>query len=535
MRKLRILSFVLLLAIACALLAACTDGIEAAAIGEMYNLNNRPAVPSIYKTVTDVTLLENATLLGESDGALLAYTRPDGEGGALKYYVYNVDLDKNVFEATANTAENQGFVIELDYPTFIVYTKDTRTTAITESKLYFQDGTLLASAVGEQELISDQGTGVLFSNMLFVATYDYAKQTITAVTKVCDFPALFVGLNKPYVTQNYVVDTFDDAAKIIFYDKSLNYKCAYVTPGHATNAALFLLADETVLVQYQVLQDPNATEYDMLDGDKKYNVVHEKFDPATGESEPISLDVYLAAVMNENLIPTYQDQMNANNVPNLILYLEMTDRLLNQTIRYGAMNNDGEIMFDLDRNVSGQTSMPTALLGADNLYYAELISGYGLLDGNGTLLKQVSALPTVTSFGFLCDKTLYNRNFEELVTCATVLNVTTHGVLYLSDEGHLKLYTADGDRQLAVATDLTSNVVSYMVEKGSEYYCIRTRTDANTRYVYTYYSMDGAQLFVLEQPCYTVPLVVGENAMIVWTSGANETTGYHIYKRVARG
>ena len=531
MKRSRILAFLLVLVFLVTPLAACSDSDDGTNLSFADAYVQNPTYPALYKNTAknytksnDVAILNSLSSIMttgssfSSNSTLITFSTSDN--GVIKHYVYNSDLDRIVYEVEklANTTIS---VSTTSYDYFLVKIT-TGGIDVPETFLYTADGTLVTSA-RENIYLSAELNGL----------FTFGKQLIyrageNTYRKICDMPVLFGDdVEDMLLTTNYIIQFDTTTNSVVFYDHSLNIKASYRAPSYAEKFDIFLLNNETLLMQYLLEEASDATEYDFLEDGDKYKLFHFIFNPTTGETTSFDIGkVLITATCNAISDPDYNKLFHAEKVPGFILLQKIEDRRLNSARVFSFVwNNDGTIGQALDNFIAGQESLLVPY--TDSLYLAQLTNGYGLVDHTGTLRKTIKELPTsVYSFGYYFDNVIYSTTLEPIYTFTQhtkLVRRTDTGILFtdLDAEGRLVtyLYSENGLKTIVPGSAAaTQTVVPY------DHYFVVNDSETGSS---TYYSMGGDVLLVLSSQLYYSVVAKGETSLLLRVM----LNGSYVYKR----
>ncbi len=498
MKKIKVLSLVLLVVMVFLALTACGNSSKVSSASSFNNLYDSKFIPTdeIYDKADAITDAENS-LCSKSSEEFAVFT--SGAEGALKYKVYSFATGSVL--KTFTSSVDEVFAVELcgDLPAFFV-TKTKLATSVATYTLYDANGETLAT--------SDENLG---SPIVFDDTIIYGR-TIYELDKkgnlveseevipenidvfVCDY------WNDKYV---YEMDTADGSFSLLVADRRFNPVSSWSAPSFAKNIEAFVLVNGNVFVQYIKELDANVAEYDFFEYTEEGNV--QKFDLVTlvinaknGTEKSIDADYVVSGIISYNeiahstaLADVYNDGMG-----NLAFITRIVDGQIDNSdasLDIVLLNNDCTSAKSL-KIVDQQTaSLPTKL--GKNVFMVATDYGYAIVKANGNLIHAITNSDISANAEYVIgEKAIYEMSSFEVVydleeNEAEVISSMNSVVFIVKDGDILMLRDGEVTEIGKAPSDLLPEAYFATVD-GIGCYGI---FDANSA-EYTYYTLDGTEL-----------------------------------------
>ena len=544
-RIVRFLAFALVLSVALPLLYACelpTVNKTSALFNEIYKSTLVHPTVGGYTKAETVALPDGITQK-ESAYRFLHYLAED------THSVYNVDLGKVVLTVGDDrlTAFSDVVLYE-EYICLWLTDKDGKET----TELYREDGKLLAACEGKENPRILDGAAVLEDTMYLVDN----KGNVRAYALPAFSDSLVDEFGKTLIFDgSYML--YKKSRSVVYYDESFTPVCVYSLPETAHAATVCTsLGDGKLFVGYLTLCDPLSAEYDFYDTDAmgnlhKYKQSYVLFDAATQRTKQLALsgirvsrvynrengDIFSSGIGGENY-PFGFDDVFTENVENIIAYSKITDGILEYSVHYALLGNDGRLGAVIDEFTEGQIG-PVCPLNT-SYYYAKTKTGFTVLDLSGKKVYDTVSLGGAREFGYYDKDTVYNAALDAVLTLdgkdASKLAGDGYydraeAVLYCrTEEGRIRyfLYGKAGERELTVSegqtlVGLPAFEENYVTVTGVS----ATAPFAEYRYVYSY---TGELLAVWAQAKNGNALAEGKTAALFYALENGKTVYYRLYK-----
>ncbi len=266
MKKVKILSLFLLVAMIFVTLTSCAGTGEAGSFNKLYNSKYVPEDLS-YDKATALSDLDNYLITEMNEEFALFAT---GSEGALTYKVYSY-ASKSIIK-TFTTDATVVYSVSLcgDLPVLYV----TSTTfggdePVMAYKLYDAEGAELASTD------KDPGAPIAFNDMLIFNRDIYELDKNGDLVKTEDsIPEYLSIVEFDTYNDDYVYVLGENNVNV--YDRTFVPVSSWVAPTYAEDLSLYVIDNGNIFVQYVKALDANSTEYDFFEYTEAGNV--EKFD-----------------------------------------------------------------------------------------------------------------------------------------------------------------------------------------------------------------------------------------------------------------
>ncbi len=516
-----------------------TIGKEPKPFGEIYESSFSMPFNVGYTSGEEIRLPNMAVTVGYNYCFLL-YKDP----ATNEYCVYNVDTNSTVLKIPTTKIAN-----ETEIKLYNGYIKVVETNAETKAKttlIYNAKGTALVSADGDVA-ISTTDNGFTFKEKFY-----YVKNG--EVKKEYVLPP-FTRIDSSYTfTDNYVIHQKNGV--VVYYNDQFEAVANYETPGYCEEYDMFLLDNDNIFVKYIQQCDPNDSQYDCMYNGCKYTLHYLIFDPVEKKETELPLKVVVYSIVNSRIQNAYDElkfeDIYTDGVENVLLYYEIVDGLPDmKTLHAVEMSNMGEIGATLDSYVENQRGVIKPL--NDGYYYVPTKGGYAILDSNGTLVRNLSAIGTATDYGYRFDNNynsspkIYNDNFELVVDLSSgdyyALSTSYDAAVFYSKQidgkTHYYRYDKNGEGEILPPNGREFYTSETPVRVYENYYTVR-HVSANALHgesCYSVYTMNGTLLFNAKpqgnysSPAFTL-LATGDDTVLV--SYIDVSTNQTVYKLLAK-
>ena len=321
--------------------------------------------------------------------------------------------DYNVYSPSISVMKEIVELDEYDYPTgkttyvHTVYDLTGKVLVSKPANNYYYYG---SADFERPELIEDL---VVFENDLY--TYD---EKTGALNKKGTIPAnldteiLWNGIEK---TKNYIY--YDpDPSNLIVYNYDLEPVASWVAPANCQFTTMEVLNSEDVLIQYQKELKPDAAEYDFYSIDyfgnmRKFDLVTEIFSVKDKTSKVIDFDYQLYDCLSYR--ESDEDNMYASTFENVVTVYSIVDKKLSNSyadIDFFMFSNDG-VLGDSLKLVENQIALPEVV--ANGTFAVQTLAGYAIVDLDGEVIAQVTSADfDVIGSYIVTDYAIYDLNFK---------------------------------------------------------------------------------------------------------------------------
>lgn len=426
----------------------------------------------------------------------------DSTGDHNVWTVYNLESGSSVY--TYTEAEKTSCGIRL-YETALYHLGLFTVTVTTHGEGDVKDTytTTLYNEAGAQIASSNKATEPVYIHLdLFGFNDKYYRvakdKTYADAFEVNDLAGSSFVSKPTEMTENYYYELSEEN-EIVAYDKSLNPVAYYALPSYALNATIGILKDGYVLVQYEVKQPEDATEYDYYDGasGEKYNLVTEVYDVKKDKADAIDLEYRVTELYARDADVHEIFNMFTDKVTVVACVYEITDKRINRNDdaeKYVVMNEKGKVQSSLTDAFADMSGMPMAI--AENRYMYRTQSGcVYLVDTDGTVLGNVSNVVTMNDKYLMTEKKLYNYDlsvaYDYDAEDMTLYRYTDEAVFF-EKEGEIYLYNGTLTKLIA-----KEDIDTKTLQIEDSYYVVENHSDA-LHVTYTYYSASGVHLMQTE-------------------------------------
>ena len=346
----------------------------------------------------------------------------------LTYKIFSIRSAKVILGFTDTAELTHEFFFNNETPAFIV--KATNIT-VEEGNVIRNETDTMYDASGAT-VPASVGTEALEAKMLYDKIvlnrniYEISVEGKLSPIAVLEGGALPNMENSQYDGNKFYVGTNDGFA---IYDSKLNYIAEWFKPANTKDFRFFALNDGNVLIQYQKTLAPDATEYDMYEGDTaetmvKYDLVTEIFNVSSKASANVDFNNYIAFAQSNASLKTEKsignnkdDTALVGDFENYAIIYPIQEKKVN--LNEGAklillMGNDAKMTKSI-KLVENQTGIPEKY--TEELYKVPTTYGYAITDVAGKVVKQVSGEDLVTRVGdYLVDSVgIYSLNYESVL------------------------------------------------------------------------------------------------------------------------
>ena len=456
MKKLRILSMLLVLAMLVCAFAACDDEKPAKkeetpavplTFAEILNVEYNPT-QKVSSAITEISDLKGYALARNeytdyddytyytdcyNEDYAVFYKETTKEPGTVTYKVYSYVANKVVATFKNDSKTTHAFVDFYEYgeyyglsPSITVYktvakevdgvpTGEYTKTLIT----YDLSGKQIATKtldyfsyynISRPEFVIDDL--VIYENDL----YTYNEKT-GELTKKGNVPANIdiesIVEYCSFKSDNYIYRTSNTTLKV--YNYNFKAVAAWTTPANVVGAYFYRLNNDNVLIQYSKELTHDAKEYDYYTINTynkitKYDLVTELFSVTEGTSKTLNFNYKISECLAYT--PSDEENMLSDTFENVLTIFPIVDKRIStsyEDIDFVLFTNDGKTGKSL-KLTDKQTSLPMVI--AKNVYAVNTLYGYVTVDLKGEIISQISGDFEIVGGYVLNDYGIYDLKFN---------------------------------------------------------------------------------------------------------------------------
>ncbi len=476
MKRLRITVLLLALVMSVGLFAACTE--KSASFGDLLNANYTASQTTV-QSMREVTELAGYSIYSASlyygtvdfvNQEIALFQKEDTTAGTVSYKLFSFRSGTVVKEFIQNDTFTYFFEmlpasaysssLAQNIPMLMVEINDSETQKTTY-ELY--DGTGKAFATGSGSISNNPS--LVSDWIVFEGSVYTVEEHTGAISKKCELPAnLNVLSSYLYKNDSYFYVSAND--RLTVYDHSFNVVAIWTGPADLDSCEFYPLNDSNVLVQYVKEVNPEAKVYDLYEQSyyqtHKYDLVTEIFSIGEKTSTEVKKFDYLITELSTCYELSRETEENyLSGFENLVTLYPIVDKQVSYDdayVEFYAMDNNGKLGKSY-KLVEHQTSLPE--LVATNIFKVRTLYGYALVNANGTLLSQITNLPTQVGDSFVNEIGIYDLNFQSIYhfkeNHAKLLASMDHTILVTqyAEEGETDRYTVYAFRH-GEKTEITS-------------------------------------------------------------------------------
>lgn len=443
------------------------------------------------------------------------------------------------YQVQANEAWGTTLIVSIKVTTTVTYTDgDMDSDTVTDCKLMTATGTEVVSITDAKA--SQMSSGWFELDLFCIDGKVYRIADDGSVAYAFDWSALRGRPNiEAKIGEFYAGEAYDDA--IAIYDASLNLVATYEAPSYADEPDFYLLSNGNMLIQYAVLQDQMAEDYDYIDYDDKYNLYSFLLDAEKGKVKEIDLDYLVLDVACKE--PGDDDWCFNEKVENLAWVAYIEDERIDMAgsaVKLVSLGNNGKIDGVVDELIPNMACEIPELV-ANNRWIVSNIAGQDfLLNEKGDVLGEVSGLDwdEMTPDFFVLEGKIYDWDLNVKLDldeqkCEGEYKVLDHGVLFGTEDDEVKLY-ANGEVKTIIdktTAEADTHEIALLNNCTSLFVVIDTATEGTVKVVV--YNSVGTQLTTVENVTFlpTSIVAVADNSNALLISGVNND-GDTVYYRV---
>ncbi|MBE6576519.1 MAG: hypothetical protein E7653_00085 [Ruminococcaceae bacterium] len=486
----------------------------------------------VYGEATNIAELDDYVVdATKTSKYFIVLAKADLEAATVTYKVLNLNTGKVVYTATSTATVVYEISTLAEIPAFAVVSTPVPAEGATNTDvdptyyLYDATGAQVASTMYQPAAPYMVGDDFVVYNFAGYDVDDEGK-----FEKKVDIPeyAEVKGINASNDDYYYVLDD----EEVVVYDKEFNVVSTWQAPSYVYDDGFnttAVLNNGDIFVQYFVLLDEDATDFEVYDEDGKYDMVQVVVNAKTGKAKEIKLDYMVTAVYSNDYL---YDEDEDNNVytdkfDNLAIVFPVVDKNIDMTdmaMEAVLMGNNGKIKGALTY-VENLVNVGRKI--ADDLYLVTTTTGDVIINGNGKVVKTLNnRLKFVGDYAY-GDVAIYDLEFN-VVYNLLENKAKIDGVI--GDTIFVKVETDTGYQILAFNGGENKTVYTYNEEAetnnefgtvGSVAYYILDTTSGE----YTYYNANGD---VMIKTTAALELVAKGEDAVIFNSVVDGVVKYYV-------
>ncbi len=492
---------------------------------------------TVYGEATNVAELDGYVVdHGDSNSYFLVFTKADIETAAVTTKIFNLETGKVVYTFTSSDTVVYTLETFYDVPAFALVSTPVPAPEATEepdSTFYLYDATG-AEVVNTTYAPEDPymvGEDLVIYNYVGYTVDDEGK-----FEKKMDIPEYVLVDDIDRVTDEYYYAINED--EVIVYDLEFNVVSNWQAPSYVYEDGYNLttiLNNGDIFVQYFVLLDEDATDFDVYDEDGKYNMVQMVVNAKTGKAKEVKLDYMVMSVYsNKDLNRPYDDDnlMYTDKFDNLAVVFPIIDQnvdMTNMAMDIVTMGNNGKIKSTLNY-VENLVTIGAKV--ADDLYIVRTTAATVVINGNGKVVKTLNNNLDICGSYFYGDVAIYDLEFnvvynllenkaEVMDTVGDTIFVkaetdTGYEVIAFNGGEQKTVYTYNKEAEVNTAFDLVDGVGYYILDGAAG--------------EYVYYNANGD---VIIKTTTLLSVVTANEDIVVFSSTVDEVVKYYVAAAVA--
>jgi hypothetical protein len=534
--KKKLLVLVAMLLCVVTVLASCASSMKfEKVVGDGTYNDENPTLTTIAKL--DV---KGEIELEDSEGDLVIFKETSEETGLSTYTVYNVALGKNVWTGTETKTESGENYTRVRYEVSLLeqwgttilsvmtmnltatkteddYDYDTKI----DVKAMAADGTEFLSITDVKE--SQMMNSWFVEDLLCLDGKVYRIADDGTVALAFEWSALrgepAEDLRK---LGNFYFEGDDDYIDI--YDASLNLIGTYYLPSYAEEGDFYVLSNGNILIQYSVMQDIMAEDYDYIESMAKFNLHSFLFNAETGKLKELDLDFVVEDVWSYDADD--EDWYFNEKIENVAWVSYIVDQRIDTSdaaIKMVALSNNGKDAGAID-NLIPNMDCEGLWHVATNRWIASNMAGQDfLLNEKGEILGEVSGIDwdEANANFFVLNGKIYDWDLNVKLDLAEQkcddYEILGHSVLFENEDGEQKLYVNGEVKTLIDKATAEAGKRDLEILSDNLYVIIDTATEGKTKY--EFYNDAGTLLTAIDNAIFAPDCLIYEadsnNAVVI--------------------
>ncbi len=496
MRKFKLLSLIAVVLVMAMAFSSCA--LFSAGFNKIYN-KNYDVSADVYTDAKSISDLDGYTFTGESNDNFAVFT--SGEGDNISTAIYSFRTGKVAIKLPTDVTTTYTVEFIDNAPVFRAVKTVTGDTETTVTHVYYDaSGDSFISVEADKEV----GVPTLVTPEIIVINskvYDISEDG--TVDEKAELPAyLSVHAFDDYTDKYF----YDLGNTIVIYDDEFVPVATWTAPSYVENGiSTFVLNNGNVLIQYAVLLDEDAKDFDVYNADGKYDLVSLILTPK-GKVKEINLDYIVTEVIKNTELydedEDKEDNLYTNKFENLAVIARIENKKIDESVAgidYVLMNNNGKAKTSL-KLVDGQVYLPTMI--AKDLFVVETLAGSAIVNAKGKVKFNITD-DNVNIIGqyILTADAIYNFEFEKVYDLksneAEYLTVSGDTVLVVAgdEEKYSIIAFCNGEDEIIYKYDAEAESNKEFELVGDYGYLI---IDNDAELPYSYYASNGKAIFSLE-------------------------------------
>jgi hypothetical protein len=478
--------------------------------------------------------------LEDSEGDLVIFKETSEETGLSTYTVYNVALGKNVWTGTETKTESGENYTRVRYEVSLLeqwgttilsvmtmnltatkteddYDYDTKI----DVKAMAADGTEFLSITDVKE--SQMMNSWFLEDLLCLDGKVYRIADDGTVALAFEWSALRGEPDEDlWKLGNFYFEGDDDYIDI--YDASLNLIGTYYLPSYAEEGDWYVLSNGNILIQYSVMQDIMAEDYDYIESTDKFNLHSFLFNAETGKLKELDLDFVVEDVWSYDADD--EDWYFNEKIENVAWVSYIVDQRIDTSdaaIKMVALSNNGKDAGAID-NLIPNMDCEGLWHVATNRWIASNMAGQDfLLNEKGEILGEVSGIDwdEANANFFVLNGKIYDWDLNVKLDLAEQkcddYEILNHSVLFETEDGEQKLYVNGEVKTLIDKATAEAGKRDLEILSDDLYVIIDTATEGKTKY--EFYNDAGTLLTAIDNAIFAPDCLIYEadsnNAVVI--------------------
>lgn len=553
MKKLRILSILLVLAMLVCAFAACDDEeptkkeeppIKSLTFAEILNTEYNPT-EKVSGAITEIPDLKGYEILREeytdewddpyyidfyNDYYAVFYKESSKDPNTVTYKIYSFVANKVVATFKNDSKTTHEFVDFHEYDYYYDEYDESPSITVYKSVAKEVDGVLTGEYTKTLITYDLSGKQIATKTIDYLSYYNIARPSFVIDDLVLYKNKLYTYNEKTgeltekgnvpvnidieniidycsFKSDNYLYTTSSTTLKVHNY----NFKAvaAWATPANVTYARFYRLNNDNVLIQYSKELTHDAKEYDYYtinDYNKitKYDLVTEIFSVTEGTTKALNFNYMISKCLAYT--STDEENMYSDTFENVLTIYPIVDKRIStsaEDVDFVLFTNDGKTGESL-KLTDKQTSLPMVI--AKNVYAVNTLYGYVTVDLKGEIISQISGNFEIIGGYVLNDYGIYDLKFklvhdfedENMVECRTIGD-TIFVKQYASADNHDEYtYLAFSGGEKKEIWKKTKDSKEYFYFASEDIYCIGNSETNELKY----YNINGELLLTTKVSLY---------------------------------
>ena len=489
MKKLRLLSFILLLCTLVSTFASCGDSDDDSE--SVFDIKE----PTVYTKGKKIELISDIyTLSYQYAGSLSTYCiGMDNE--KLRYVVYDLEQDRILFDylienpddpspTTVSNIQLTPFAFREVNGYCVIYFNNN--SDVLKSEIYLKDVTAPALSIengpGYFE-VDRSGQHLLLGSQLYRVSGN-KLELVFEITDESNLPPHVTASNGDYlyaVEENSLQRPSDS---ILIYDNKYEFCYEYSAPEDALDVIFCNLPGGRFLCQYKLASDESDYDYIYrgVYDDRYYKLFHVIIDPSKKTDHAVERDFMITTDYYTNTSEYLADGYVFTNKVDVI-----KDGKIDSTHSFVVLNDELEIVFSVNRVV--ERAVSAEVISSDRILVKDSEGVFHLLDTDGKVICKLNDLLEHNEKYLLKRDAIYDMNNKKLFDYSgkgyVLLDDTDSAMIFTKRDGEDKreyYFFADGEMTLLGAEQDGFTIDEDDIE--DEYFGAKVVSADGTKYVY---------------------------------------------------